>query len=131
MNRSFTKEKKVGLVNEILNELLESAKFLGESFSKSIIFNEEDTIIILDSNKDFQREYSLSEVSFILKDRVDGLWVSDKSLIEYVNYLEEKLEEKYESFDKYEFLAYCKKVYNLKYKTEIAYFKLREIEKMV
>lgn len=131
MNKSFTKEKIAYLVNEILNELLESAQFLGMNCDKKAIFDDESGIIILDNNGDFQREYSLSEVSYILKDRVDGLWQSDKSFIEYVSYLEKKLEEKYENIDNYDFHIYCKKVYNLKYKTQIAYFKLKEIEKMV
>ena len=128
MDRIFTKEELAGSAYKIISELLKEAEFLGEKFSKSIIINDENDISVLDNNKKFQREYSLSEISYLLSDSIDGFWETDKSFIEYVNYLEKKIEDKYDRLDKYNFIEYCKKVYNLKYKTMNVYSTLKKIE---
>lgn len=131
MDRIFTKEELAVSVCEIVNELLKDAKFLGDKFSKSIRVDLENNISVLDNNKNIQREYSLSEVSYLLSDRIDGFWESEESFIGYVNYLEKKIEDKYDILDQYNFIDYCKKVFNLKYKTIYVYNKLKDIEKLV
>ncbi|APF23524.1 MULTISPECIES: hypothetical protein [Clostridium] len=131
MDRIFTKEELAGSAYNIINELLKDAEFLGEKFYKSIIIDDDNDISVLDNNKKFQREYSLSEVSYLLSDSIDGFWEADKSFIEYVNYLEKKIEDKYCELNQYNFIEYCKSVYNLKYKTLNVYSKLKEIERLV
>lgn len=131
MDRIFTKEELAGSAYNIINELLKDAEFLGEKFYKSIIIDDDNDISVLDNNKKFQREYSLSEVSYLLSDSIDGFWEVDKSFIEYVNYLEKKIEDKYSELNQYNFIEYCKRVYNLKYKTLNVYSKLKEIERLV
>lgn len=131
MDRIFTKEELAGSAYNIINELLKDAEFLGEKFYKSIIIDDDNDISVLDNNKKFQREYSLSEVSYLLSDSIDGFWEVDKSFIEYVNYLENKIEDKYSELNQYNFIEYCKRVYNLKYKTLNVYSKLKEIERLV
>ena len=131
MDRIFTKEELAGSAYNIINELLKDAEFLGEKFYKSIIIDDDNDISVLDNNKKFQREYSLSEVSYLLSDSIDGFWEVDKSFIEYVNYLEKKIEDKYCELNQYNFIEYCKRVYNLKYKTLNVYSKLKEIERLV
>lgn len=131
MDRIFTKEELAGSAYNLINELLKDAEFLGEKFYKSIIIDDDNDISVLDNNKKFQREYSLSEVSYLLSDSIDGFWETDKSFIEYVNYLEKKIEDKYCELNQYNFIEYCKSVYNLKYKTLNVYSKLKEIERLV
>lgn len=131
MDRIFTKEELAGSAYNIINELLKDAEFLGEKFYKSIIIDDDNDISVLDNNKKFQREYSLSEVSYLLSDSIDGFWEVDKSFIEYVNYLENKIEDKYSELNQYNFIEYCKRVYNLKYKILNVYSKLKEIERLV
>lgn len=131
MDRIFTKEELAGSAYNIINELLKDAEFLGEKFYKSIIIDDDNDISVLDNNKKFQREYSLSEVSYLLSDSIDGFWEVDKSFIEYVNYLEKKIEDKYSELNQYNFIEYCKRVCNLKYKTLNVYSKLKEIERLV
>lgn len=131
MDRIFTKEELAGSAYNIINELLKDAEFLGEKFYKSIIIDDDNDVSVLDNNKKFQREYSLSEVSYLLSDSIDGFWEVDKSFIEYVNYLENKIEDKYSELNQYNFIEYCKRVYNLKYKTLNVYSKLKEIERLV
>lgn len=120
----------------LLNDLIISAEFLWENSTKSIIYNEREIeFSIVDFNLGFKRKYSLSEVSYILKDNVDGLWAGEKSFFGYIKFLENKLEEKLEEClekgkGEYLFLDYCKKLYNLKVKAHLTYYKLREIEKL-
>lgn len=131
MNENFTKEKIADSVCKVLNELLDAAQFLKGNFTKYIVLSSENEVVITDSRNKIYKRYSLSEVSYILEDRIDGMWEGDKCFMSYVRYLENKIEECYETLGQYGFLQYCKKVYNLKAKTEIAYYKLREFEKMV
>ena len=126
--------KEQAMANEVIilvKEIIENAVLLEGNFFQSIESSDDgSTLLLKDKNNNFL-EYSLSEVSSIFSDEIQGLWEIEGNIFDYFEFGKERNNEKYNTLSKEEFINYIGRLYYLQYRCEEVYRRLRKIEKSI
>lgn len=126
--------KEQAMANEVIilvKEIIENAVLLEGNFFQSIESSDDgSTLLLKDKNNNFL-EYSLSEVSSIFSDEIQGLWEIEGNIFDYFEFVKERNNEKYNTLSKEEFINYIGRLYYLQYRCEEVYRRLRKIEKSI
>lgn len=115
----------------LIKDVIENAAFLEDNFFKSIEISEDQLTILLKDKNNNCLEYSLSEVSCIFTDEIQGLWEVEGNIFDYFEFVKEKNNEKYKELNKEEFVNYVGRLYYLQYRCEEVFRRLREIENVI
>ncbi|MDD6795886.1 MAG: hypothetical protein PUE01_10840 [Clostridiaceae bacterium] len=114
----------------LLEEVIKEVRLFGEDLIQNIIVNENGDTIILETKSQQSIEYNLSEVSYILSDKVNGLWKNGKSVFDIIETKKLMSYEKYLKLYRDDFIEYMGRIEYLSYRFEEIHCELEKIEKI-
>ena len=114
----------------LLEEVIKEFRLFGEDLIQNITVNENGDTIIVETKSQQSIEYSLSEVSYILSDKVNGLWKSGKNIFDIIETKKLMSYEKYLKLYRDDFIEYIGRVEYLSYRIEEIHCELEKIERI-
>ncbi|MDO5516812.1 MAG: hypothetical protein Q4F66_04605 [Clostridium sp.] len=115
----------------LISEIVEEAEFFGENLLKNMRISSSAKEIVIEYMNKGTLEYSLSEVSNILTDSIEGLWKFGESFEDSINTICRRKNDNYGSIEKKEFIEYAGRAEYVKFRLEEILNILREIEKII
>ena len=114
----------------LLEEVIKEFRLFGEDLIQNITVNENGDTIIVETKSQQSIEYRLSEVSYILSDKVNGLWKSGKNIFDIIETKKLMSYEKYLKLYRDDFIEYIGRVEYLSYRIEEIHCELEKIERI-
>lgn len=115
----------------LISEIVEEAKFFGENLLKDIRISDSAKEIIIEDVNCSVIEYSLSEVSSVFTDSIEGLWKFGESFEDSINHICRKVYDNFGEFEKNEFIEYVGRAEYVKYRLAEIINLLRGVEKII
>lgn len=112
---------------KLLKEFREEACMLGENPIEEIYLNDTNDIVLI-NNINEVLEYSLSEVSYLIEDGVDGFNCCGKRFKEGIELALSEAKYEYGKLDKIEFSKYIGSIIYAQYRCQTIYDRLIQIE---
>ena len=129
MNRA-EKLKKLGVETvKLIKEFREEACMLGENPLEDVYLDETNDIVIIENASKEIVEYSLSEISYIFADGLDGFNSCGNKFNEGLDLAMSEAEYEYDRLTKSDFANYIGSIIYAQYRCEEIYRRIIEIEK--
>lgn len=118
-------DEAVKLIREFANE----ASFLDQRQLQHIKSTPKGNTIILENTYGIDIEYSLSELSYLFKDKLQNFWPCGDNFFHSLDFRKTNVIEQYKNFDKLEFIEYIGNLNYTELRCKEIYKRLQDIEK--